>query len=116
MFDVIKSYRQMEQPEACSRCNEVAIREFVPSHIHFIGTSVQNTEWNPGLGCLVKNKKHREEIAKRKGVVEIGNETTETIHKYFDKSRAEKLDKAYDEGCEGWQGNGDTFTGEKFGE
>lgn len=65
-------------------------------NIHFIGTAVQSPEYNPGLGQVVKNKRHREEIAKEKGLTEVGNEKTESIHKHYDNERADKLKKSWD--------------------
>jgi putative FmdB family regulatory protein len=105
-FDVVKSHRDMERNENCVRCGEFAIRQFVPSKVHLIGTKVEDAEYNPGLGCIVRNKSHRKELCKQKGVEEIGNEKPDTLHKHFDEARAEKLEKAYDETTKGWVGNG----------
>jgi hypothetical protein len=73
------------------------VREFVPTRLYLNGTKVENAEYNPGLGCIVRNSAHRKEIAKQKGLEEIGNEKPETLHKHFDTARAEKIEKAYDE-------------------
>lgn len=68
------------------------------SGLTFIGTKVEDAEYNPGLGCITKNKRHREEIAKRLGVVEIGNDykSPNDIHSTNDKALAEKRKKAWD--------------------
>lgn len=105
-FDVIKSHREMTREETCA-CGAISERKFVPSRVHFVGTSVQHPEYNPGLGCVVNNKQHRAEIARQKGLEEVGNTSVESIHKHFDKAKEEKLDKAYDEAIKGWVGNGD---------
>jgi hypothetical protein len=58
---------------------------------------VESPEYNPALGQVVKNSKHRKDLAKEKGLIEIGNEPVEKIHKKFDSDRAEKLKKAWED-------------------
>lgn len=79
--------------ELCPVCEIVLERVWTPTHI--IGASVESAEYNPGLGEVVKNKKHRAELAKRKGLVEIGNDysSPDKIHDKFEKERAEKAEK-----------------------
>ncbi len=95
----------MEDPEKCSRCGREAKREFVPSRVYFNGTSVQHAEYNPGLGCVVRNSSHRKELCKIKGVEEIGNEKPHSLHKHFDKKREEKREEAWAETDKGWVGS-----------
>lgn len=98
-FDVVKSVKDMDVNEYCPRCGEPAERKFVPSRVHFTKTSVQNAEYNPGLGAVVKNEKDRQEIAKRKGLVEVGNDygSGEKMQTQFDTAREEKKRKRYEE-------------------
>lgn len=103
---MIKSVREIDSPEACPSCHESAVRQFVPRRTYLNGTSVENYEYNPGLGCIVKNSKHRKEIAKSRGLEEIGNEPLEKIHKKFDSDRVEKREKAYEQALKGWIGDG----------
>jgi predicted nucleic acid-binding Zn ribbon protein len=107
VFDVVKRAAAMTDPEFCSQCGKEAVREFVPSRVYFNGTSVQHAEFNPGLGCVTRNSNDRKEIAKRKGVEEIGNEPTDKIHKHFDQAREDNRERAWAELDKGWQGNGD---------
>jgi hypothetical protein len=93
--------------ELCEKCGESATRQFMPRHLYFTGTKVEEAEYNPGLGCITKNKYHRAEIAKRKGLTEIGNEPPERIHKHFEKVREEKREKAWEDVTKGWVGNGE---------
>lgn len=97
-FDVIKSVKDIDVNEFCPNCEAPAERKF-SFRVHIIGAAVQNAEYNPALGCVVKNKAHREEIAKRKGLVEIGNDfkSPDDIHKKFDQDRAEKKNKAWED-------------------
>jgi hypothetical protein len=110
LFDVVKPASAMQDVEHCGKCQMVSDRQFVPSRVWFNGTSVEHAEYNPGLGCIVKNSSHRKEIAKQKGLEEIGNETPEKLHKYFDQVREEKREKAWDDVTKGWVGNGDVGT------
>lgn len=102
---MIKSVAEMTSPETCA-CGSLAVRDFVPTRIHLIGTAVQNPEYNPGLGCVVNNKQHRAELCKQKGLEEIGTESPAKLHKHFDERRAEKLESAYEQADRGWVGDG----------
>lgn len=98
-FDVVKSVKDIDVNEFCPNCESPSERQFVPTRVHFTGTSVQNAEYNPGLGAVTKNKKHREELAKRKGLVEVGNDykSGESMQTQFDQAREEKLSKRYED-------------------
>jgi hypothetical protein len=96
----------MTDPETCSHCGREAIREFVPSRVYFNGTSVEHAEYNPGLGCVVKNSSHRKELARQRGLEEIGNEPPEKLHKHFDQVREDNREKAWAELDKGWVGDG----------
>lgn len=95
-FDVVKSYLHMDDPEKCD-CGSKATRQFT-ARVHIIGAQVTNAEYNPGLGCVVKNKAHKDDIMKRKGVVEVGNDygSSEKLQKKFETDRAEKIKKRLD--------------------
>lgn len=89
----------MERDEQCPECQTSAIRQFTPRRIHLAKTSVQHAEFNPGLGCVVNNREHAKEICKRKDLVEIGNDfgTGEKAVDHYDKQRAEKRAKAWED-------------------
>lgn len=106
-FDVIKSAKEMEAVEHCKQCGSVCARHFVPSRVYFNGTKVEHAEYNPGLGTVVRNSSHRKELAKIKGVEEVGNEPVESLHKYFEKAREDKVEKSWSEVDKGWVGNGE---------
>lgn len=96
-FDTVESIKTYDGDGECPTCKNVS-RERIFSHkIHFIGAAVQHAEYNPAFGQVVKNKQHRDELAKQKGLVEIGNEKPATVHKHFDDARADKIKKAWDE-------------------
>lgn len=98
-FDVYKSMKDMERNENCPRCGEFAERLFVPSRVHLSKTKVEHPEYNPGLGQVVKNRSHKQEIMKRKGLEEVGNDfgSGEKMQAHFDAERQSKRDKAYED-------------------
>lgn len=106
-FDVVKPIAEYQTPETCTRkgCGAPARKEFVPRRVHLRNTAVQEAEYNPGLGCIVKNRQHREELCRIKGVQEIGNEKPETLHRYYDHAREERRERVWAEATKGWVGN-----------
>lgn len=107
IFDAIKAVSEMDYLESCPKCHASAARIFIPRSILFSGTKIESPEFNPGLGCIIKNTAHRKEVARQKGLIEIGNETPEVIHKHYDKRRSEKLEAVWNEVDKGWVGNGE---------
>lgn len=104
-FDVVLSIRAYSQ-ETVSQCPSCENpcgkddRDFKKMRrTHFIGTSVQNAEFNPGLGCVVKNRAHKDELMKEKGVVEVGNDygSAEKMDAYFQKRKEEEREKRWED-------------------
>lgn len=96
---------EAENIESCSRCegplsleDRIVQNTRKASNYNIIGAKVESAEYNPGLGVVTKSKRHREEIAKQKGVVEIGNDygSAEKMSKEFDTARAEKLERNWE--------------------
>lgn len=94
-FEVICRVAEYKRRVEC-KCGQMADRFFTPHQV--MGADDWNkAEYNPGLGCIVKSRKHRAEIAKRKGLIEVGNEAPETIHKEHDKKRDDIAKKRWEE-------------------
>lgn len=88
-FDVVKSMSDIDRQELCE-CGHTAERR-INFRGELLGTAVEEAEYNPGLGCWTKNKRHRQEIAKRRGLVEIGNdEKPDDGYKRFQREREKK--------------------------
>jgi len=62
-----------------------------------VGAKVEHAEWNPGLGCITKSKRHREEIARQRGLIEVGSESPESIRQHYERERREKREASYDQ-------------------
>ena len=90
-----------DKPEdPCPSCGAlcgVNSRDFSKSRPLFSGTSVQNAEFNPGLGQVVKNKYHREELARKKGLVEVGNDfnSGEKMQDIYKQKKKEELESKW---------------------
>lgn len=95
-FTVVRPASEYNRNEPCQTCGNPGQRIF-SCNIHFIGTKVEDAEFNRGLGKVTKSKNHRDELAKQMGVIEVGNEPPNKIHSYFDENREAKLKKAYDD-------------------
>lgn len=92
----IKSYSN-DSSAICPSCDHKCgsdDREFEGMRTQFIGTKVTSPEYNPGLGCVVKNKFHKEDLMKSKGVFEVGNDfgTGEKQQKHFETRKAEEIE------------------------
>lgn len=74
-FEVVKCIANYDTPETCEKCKAPATRYI--SRTHFYGASDwDKAEFNPGLGCVTKGAKHRAQIARSRGLEEIGNDST----------------------------------------
>jgi hypothetical protein len=70
--DVVKSVYYFERDEKC-KCDTLMVRIFKPK-IYLAQTAVEDAHFHPGLGQVVKSTQHAREIAKSKGLIEVGNE------------------------------------------
>jgi predicted nucleic acid-binding Zn ribbon protein len=89
--------REKKRTAKCPACGIVSSERIFSSSVYFVGAQVENAEYNPALGQVVKNSRHRKDLAKEKGLIEIGNEPPEKIHKKFESDRADKLKKSWEE-------------------
>ena len=81
----------------CDQCGNPTRRIYSHCKFHFTGTKIEDAEYNIGLGKVTKSKRHRDDLAKRAGVEEIGNEDPDKIHRHFDLTREKKIKKSWDE-------------------
>ena len=66
------------------------------ANIYVIGAKVENAEYNPAFGQVVKNKNHRNELAKQRGLIEIGNEKPSTLHKHAENTKLENAKRRWE--------------------
>lgn len=95
-FEVIKSIKEYDGKDQCPQCGNIGTR-ILSCQIYFAGTKIEDVEYNPGLGCITKSKKHRDEIAKSRGLIEVGNECPEKTEQRYTKQREDKRKKSWDD-------------------
>jgi len=90
-FDIIARMAEVNKlVVACPNCAKLLDRDYKQFiAVNFTNTKVEDIEMCPALGCLVKNQKHREEIAKSRGLEPIGNESIDTVNQFFDQKKAD---------------------------
>lgn len=79
-FKEDRTLKSFDVKDPCPKC-DYTLQIMALPRLTLMRTSVQNPEWNPGLGQVVNSRQHREEIVKQKGLIELGNETPDTLHK-----------------------------------
>jgi len=95
--DVDKSMKDATRTEHCPQCGNPMERVWTRTQI--IGAKVQNAEYNPALGCVTKSAYHRAEVAKKKGLIEVGNDygSGEKLQQKFETDRREKRERVWNE-------------------
>lgn len=93
-IDIMKPASLSAIEEYCNECGNTLTRVWTGFQI--VGAAVQDAEYNLGLGCVVKSKRHRQEIANQHGLIEVGNETTDTLHKESVVKRQLEKEKEWD--------------------
>lgn len=89
-FEVVKRVADIDSAEQCPECNSVSERYI--GRTHFYGADDWNKqEYNPAFGKSLTPQQARKE-AKKRGMIEVGNENPDKIHKHFEKEREKKLE------------------------
>lgn len=100
-FDIIKRVAQIDDPEECPKCECYDTKRLI-SRTHFYGASDWDTkEFNPGLGVVTNSRKHRDKIARERGLVEVGNEDMNKFIASQDKKLDADLEERSEKALEG---------------
>lgn len=88
-WDVVSTVAERKNPQACPTCGgEGLLCEVYSLNIDKTAAGSWNqASYNPGLGCWTESTKHARQIAKARGLEEIGNEPVENVHKHYDQQR-----------------------------
>ncbi len=89
-WEVAKPMRDSETTEDCPKCGVPGAK--LPSLCAIDKTAAGG--WNtqtmhPGLGCYTRSTQHARQIAKSRGLEEVGTEPPEKIHKAMAKAKEE---------------------------
>lgn len=100
-FEVSKPVSEYDTTETCPDCGDFGEKQF-SANLYFNKAKVTHAEYNPGLGCVVKNERHKDYLMKSKGLVEIGNDfkAPDNVHKKMDQDREETRKKRWDTALE----------------
>ena len=95
-FETLQSIVEYNGETQCPTCGDITKERIFSAKITILGSSVQNAEYNPAFGQVVKNKAHRNELAKQKGLIEIGNDKPESIHKATEETKRDRIKKSWE--------------------
>jgi putative FmdB family regulatory protein len=96
-FEIVESIKTYVGKGVCPSCGNTSTSRIFSSKIHFIGTKVEDAEYNPAFGQVVKNSRHRNALAKEKGLIEVGNESPTRMHEEAAKDRQRKREKNWED-------------------
>lgn len=96
-FEIFKSIKEHRKTEPCPQCGNEAPQDLSRCRPMHTGASVKDAYKCPALGTIVKSDAHRKELARARGLEEIGNEKPDSLHKHFDQARENKIKKSWDE-------------------
>ncbi len=109
-FEVIKSVRQIDDPEFCPECGDLEKLMASPcrrciGRPNLVAIHDWTETFNPAFGQVVKNKAHQREILVKlkdqgKEFIEIGNEPVDNVHKHFDGVREQKRNERWNTSLE----------------
>lgn len=88
-FEIIKSVRNIDDVEKCPDCGNIGERTIAKEQA-FSKSSAgdwNTSHYNPAFGKWMKSNSEAKSEAKRKGLIEVGTEPPENIHKHFEKDR-----------------------------
>lgn len=97
-WDVVKRIAEIDNPEACPECGKEGRRQLQAPMLDRTAAGDWNTQTlHPALGCYTRSNKHARQIAKARGLEEVGNESPEKIHKHFETQQSETRQRRWDE-------------------
>lgn len=96
-WEVVTTVAQRDEPTSCPVCGTAGIRsEVYLVNVDRVAAGDWNrVEFNPGLGQWTKSWKHGREIAKARGLEEVGNTAPEALHKHADTTKADTRERRW---------------------
>lgn len=105
-FEAVYYYNNETNSPQCSKCGSIdtslpEIRDMGTCDIQLMGISDwDSAEYNPGLGCVTRSRKHREQIAKERGLIEVGNEDVHRVSQMQDRKLQQRVEAATEKSFE----------------
>ncbi len=94
-FDVVKAMADYERLESCPHCDKPTERLIAKTQLDSSAGDWNRVEWNPALGQWTKSWKHGRQIAKSRGMEEIGTEPVDKLHKKFEQDRRDTSERRW---------------------
>ena len=89
--------RDIDNEERCPECDTIGHR-YISQSQSFSGADDWDTaHFSHALGKVVKTNKEERKLARAKGLVEIGTESSEKIEKHFSSQRKKKYNDSWGE-------------------
>lgn len=93
---MIKAIKDVDRPEICPACQAASAQRLIAPKIAIHGASDwDKTHFDPALGCVVRGDQHRREIAKERGLQEVGTEPPEKLHSYYENKNRELREESW---------------------
>jgi hypothetical protein len=96
-WEVIATVAERDEPSYCPKCGGQGVR----SQVYLVNVDkVAAGDWNrvsynPGLGEWTKSWKHGREIAKSRGLEEVGNTAPEALHRQAEQTQADTRERRW---------------------
>ncbi len=94
-WDVWKPASEFDTSEPCE-CGRPG-RRLITGGSGFMGAKVEDAMYDHAFGQVIKSSQQRREIAKARGMIEVGTESPETIHREMERTNREIRERRYDE-------------------
>lgn len=93
-WEVIKSVKQIDDPEMCGMCGEYGTRYIAKSQYFYGADDWNRAEYQPAFGEYLTPQQARKK-AKEQGLIEWGNEDPDKIAAEKAKDREKKREERY---------------------
>lgn len=98
LWPVVTTVADRDTPSSCPECKAPGVRQITLPNIDKTAAGSWNQGgFNPGLGCWTNSTKHARQIAKSRGLEEVGNEDPEKMQKRDDQNRKEGIERRWAE-------------------
>ena len=88
---VVSTIADRDEPSNCPKCQAPGTRMIsLPAPVSVTAGDWNRGSYNPGLGCYTRSWKHGRQIAKERGLEEVGDTDPNALYKADEKSREDK--------------------------
>ncbi len=95
-FDIMKTVASIDDDEPCPECDSATDRLIARNQSFYGADQWDCVGYDPAFGQIIKDNSHRKRLAKEKGMIEIGNEPVDKMHRHFETQLDKDLDSNWD--------------------